>query len=409
MMTSCVWLAAALCPSLSEPAPSSHVGSYSLSEIHVRRHTVQVQLRCQVLSLGEVIGPFDPDLDGNMEPGELEASRAEIVRYISEHYSIVAGAEGLEAASDQGRALEVASSLVVEAPPALDPLNEVSQWIDVVLDYSVPEDQEFRTFGVHVDLFYDTSPQHRDSAAVVWNGLELGAWQFAQGSEAHVFEATDEMLARNEHPVLRFARSGARRALGALDAVLLVLLFVAAARRGSRASALASVGLFVAFAAGGMMLAPRADLLPQHVRFLQLTVPLALAYVGLDDLLHGRGRTRVLETSVFGLALGGREATRLAPDVSREAGTTEPLLGFALGLGLVLFTVALVGSLILRDRGSVGAHGDGSQHHQRVEGESKEAPAESALGAFSARPLRAILDVAAIGAGLYFFWIAFRA
>ncbi|QDV07529.1 hypothetical protein Poly30_30550 [Planctomycetes bacterium Poly30] len=388
----------------SAPAVLPHVGSYSLSEIHVRRHAVQVQLRCQVLSLGEVIGPFDPDLDGNMEPGELEAHVDAIASYIAEHYRVVPGAESLEAAADPGRALKVTSSLVVEAPPALDPMNEVSQWIDVVLDFSVPEDQEFRNLGVYLDLFQVTSPQHRDSSAVVWNGLELSAWQFAAGSEAHVFEATDEMLARNEHPILRFARAGALRATRALDVVLLVLLFVAAARRGSRGSALLSAGLFLAFAAAGMVLAPRADLLPQHVRFLQLTVPLALSYVGLDDLLHNRGRTRILETSVFGIALGGREATRLAPDLSREAGAGEPLMGFALGWTVVLFAFAVALSWVLMDRSA------SRETVRRVEeGRNEESPAELASGAYSARPLRATLDVAAIGAGLWFFWVAFRA
>lgn len=402
-MSLCVALAAMVMgASGSGPVPTAlpHVGSYSLSELHVRRTAVQLQLRCQVLSLGEVIGPFDPDLDGTMEPGELEAHRDAIVEYIAAHYRVVTGAGDDAAASDAERSLRVASSLVVEAEPGLDPLNEVSQWVDVVLDYEVTAPIGFGSVGVHVDLFHDTSPQHSDSSAVVWNGLELAAWRFAAGSEAHVFRATEEMLERNESAVTRYARAGAKRAPRALDAALLVLLVVAAARRGSRRSALVSAGLLLGLGGVGMLLAPRADLLPQHVRFLELTVPLALAYVGLDDLLHNRGRTRLLETTVFGVALGGREATRLAPELSREAGTQEPLLGYALGFGVVLFGLAVAASLLLRDRTPIVA----AESSAGAKGE--EAPAE---GAFSWRPLRAALDVVAMGAGLWYFWSVFRA
>lgn len=411
-----VWagaLAATLMASAFGAAASRHVDSYSLSEVHVRGRAVQLQLRCQVLSLGEVIGPFDPDLDGNMEPGELESQSDAIARYVAEHYRLVAGAEGPEAAADPARALTVKSSLVVESPPSLDPLNEVSQWLDVVLDFEVPAgesagasaDTTFDSLGVYVDLFHDTSPQHRDSSAVVWNGLELSAWQFAAGAEAHVFEASEEMLARNEPPVSRYAKAGARRARGAFDAALLVLLFVAAARRASRGSALLSAAVFLVFMGVGMWFAPRADLLPQHVRFLELTVPLALAYVGLDDLLHNRGRTRILESSVFGIALGGREATRLAPELSREASSQPPLLGFALGMAAVLFALALVASIALRDRGASADHAPTAATGTGTE----EAPAEAAPGAFSWRPMRALLDVAAMGLGLWLFWSAFRA
>ncbi len=257
---------------------------------------------------------------------------------------------------------------------------------------------QLATLGVYVDTFYVTSPQHRDSAAVVWNGLELAAWQFAQGAESHVFLPTEEMLVRNAHPVVRYLKVGAARAAGAVDAALLVLLFVLAARRGSRRSGLISARLFLLFAGAGALAAPLAKLLPQHVRFLELTVPLALGYVGLDDLLHNRGRTRLLETSVFGLALGGREATRLAPELKREAREQIPLLGFALGLAAVLLGLAVVAACLGQDRspGSSSPHGG-------------EAPEESAAGAFSWRPLRALVDVAAIGVGLWLFWGVFKA
>ncbi|MEM8709501.1 MAG: hypothetical protein AAGG01_01000 [Planctomycetota bacterium] len=402
MLLGLVLLASAVAPagggSVSGSEP--HVGSYSLSEIHVRVSDIRVQLRCQVLSLGEVIEPFDSDLDGSLEGDELALHEEAIVDYVAAHYRLVAGASSEAESSDARRALKLKSATVAEAPLALDPLAEVSEWIDVVLDYEVSDLSGFQTLGVHFDLFYDTSPQHRDSAAVVWNGVELGAWQFAAGSEATVFEPTDEMLARNEAALTRYFRQGFERARSAFDAALLALLFVCAARARSRGSALVSVVLFLALGVAGMVAAPHADLLPQHVRFLELTVPLALAYVGLDDLLHGRGRTRVLETTVFGAVLGGREATRLAPDLAREASTNEPLVGFGLGLAAALLALAVVATLMLRAK-SMPPVAQGP--------DDGGAAAETPAAAYASRSLRVVLDVAAIALGLWLFWGAYSA
>jgi hypothetical protein len=393
-----ILLAGLLLPVAAASAAPVHVGSYSLSEVHVRGDQVQLQLRCQVLSLGEVIEAFDSDLDGEMEPGELDANRDSIGAYVTDHYRLFPGGRDAEAPKANAASLEPLSVTVTEAPMALDPLNEISEWLDVVVDFSVPDALEFESLGVRMDLFYDTSPQHRDSAAVVWNGLELGAWQFAQGAEAQVFAATDEIIERNVRPAVRFAKAAWASPLRFLDGVLLALLFVVAARRGSRASGLSSAGIFAVLAGVGLVAAPMADLLPQHVRFLELTVPLALGYVGLDDLLHNRGRTRLLETAVFGLALGGREAARLAPELAREATVREPLLGTALGMGAVLIVVALLAAIALGDRSAMSA----------VEGSAQEEAASAKPGAFSWRPLRLVVDLGAIAFGLWLFWGVFR-
>ncbi len=390
---------------LPAPAVEAHVGSFSLSEIHIRGDSVQLQLRCQVLSLGEVIEPFDPDLDGEMEPGELEAHRESIVRYVVEHYRMFPGSKDASDPTSVDISLEMKSATVTEAEVALDPLNEISQWIDVVVDFAATDLDSFESLGARMDLFYDTSPQHRDSCAVVWNGLELGAWQFSQGAEAEVFVPTAEMIERNVRPLVRYAKLGWAQAPQLLDAVLLALLFVLAAHRGSRTSALVSAAIFIAAMGAGLVAAPMANLLPQHVRFLELTVPLALGYVGLDDLLHNRGRTRILETAVFGLALGGREATRLAPDLLREAAKRESLVGFALGLGGALVLIALVAALFLGDR-RAPAPSEGSTSEDATA--PNEAAAGRKPGAYSWRPLRLVVDLGAIAAGLWFFWGVFQ-
>ena len=61
-----------LASGLGAAGAPAHPNSFSISELHVWNGRVEVQLRCQVLSLGEVIEGLDPELDGHAEPGELD-------------------------------------------------------------------------------------------------------------------------------------------------------------------------------------------------------------------------------------------------------------------------------------------------------------------------------------------------
>jgi len=355
--------------------PPVHPNSFSISELHVRGGEVELQLRCQVLSLGEVIEGLDPELDGHAEPGEVERFSREIAEYVARHYQLVPGAVDLEGEVDPSTVLAVADAFVDEAPLALDPMNEVSEWVDVVLTFEeVSGDLE--RLGVQQSLFQVTSPGHRDSCAVVWNGLEVGQRQFALGAETHVFVASAEVLARGAPAFQRYLVHGAKGTLGSVDSLLLVLLLVLAARPGLRSGAI-SVGVLAVAAAVGVQVGARMTVSATEVRFLELTVPLAIAYIGLDDLLHRDGRTRFIEAGVFGFALGGREVLQLAPELIREVGPGEPLLGASTGLaiGIAGFAGALM-LLVPRGRDAAAA-----------------AP----------RRLRLSVDVAAIGVGLWLF------
>lgn len=355
--------------------PPVHPNSFSISELHVRGGEVELQLRCQVLSLGEVIEGLDPELDGHAEPGEVERFSREIAEYVARHYQLVPGAVDLEGEVDPSTVLAVADAFVDEAPLALDPMNEVSEWVDVVLTFE-EFSGDLERLGVQQSLFQVTSPGHRDSCAVVWNGLEVGQRQFALGAETHVFVASAEVLARGAPAFQRYLVHGAKGTLGSVDSLLLVLLLVLAARPGLRSGAI-SVGVLAVAAAVGVQVGARMTVSATEVRFLELTVPLAIAYIGLDDLLHRDGRTRFIEAGVFGFALGGREVLQLAPELIREVGPGEPLLGASTGLaiGIAGFAGALM-LLVPRGRDATAA-----------------AP----------RRLRLSVDVAAIGVGLWLF------
>ncbi|MEM9379843.1 MAG: hypothetical protein AAGB93_07810 [Planctomycetota bacterium] len=359
-------VAAALAPIAS--GASAHPNSFSISEVHVRGPRIELHLRCQVLSLGEVIEGLDPDLDGHAEEGAIEAHAGAIADYLEAHYRFVPdpgaspgsdpvaeSAAGPDV-SDPASALARTDALVVEAPLALDPMNEVSEWIDVKLRYRA-EGDAFERLGVHVDLFEDTSPGHRDAAAVVWNGVELGAWEFSFGANAHVFVATDETLERGRPALVRYAEAAPAAAARSWDGLLLLVLLLAAAGSSNR-SALATTALFACAVAVGIGAAPEVELKPRQVRFLDLTVPLAAAYVALDDLLHREGRTRFVEPIVFGIVLGAREACALVPELAREETSGPALAGFSLGYVGSIAAVTVLALLALRDRRAPTLDGD---------------------------------------------------
>ena len=345
----------------SGPA-SPHPNSFSWSEIHVRGADIRLELRVQVLSLGEVIQGFDRELDGHAEDGEIAEYANEIVQYVSEHYRLVVGEEGAGISSAMladAKRLEVTSSLVVEAPLALDPMNEVSEWVDVVLTFDAPR-AGFEEFGAYVDLFEVTSPGHRDSCGVVWNGLEVGAWQFAVGMNARVFEATEEMLARNAPVFGRYVRHGVERSATAWGLLSMALLLVVGARRSVR-SAAATLTLFAVAGLAGAVLAHYVPWKPAYIRFVELAVPLGLLYLALDDLLHREGRTRLLEALVFGVIAGAREAVRMAPEVGLELDEEKRTAIAGLGCGVFGVLLLLFGVLSIVPMSGEGAQAKGAR------------------------------------------------
>lgn len=394
----------AVYPALRAPS-ARHPNSFSVSELHIRGRLIELHLRAQVLSLGEVIEGFDDDLDGHAEDGELEASRDAIAAYIAEHYRIVVGADTAAEAALAKWALAGKCVQVVEGPMALDPMNEVSEWVDVRFEFDAG-DKRFTTLGAFVDLFEVTSPGHSDSCAVVWNGLELGAWMFAQDAETHVFQASEEMMARNAPAFQRLAIRGAKGLEASWDVALLALLLVVTALR-SRSSGLMCGGVLVAAVVVGILVTPELPERAQYLKFARVTSALALVYLALDHLIHRSGRTRLLEPLVFGAILGFREATLVLPELALEAEPAgAPLRGFAFGLGAVLLALVLIAAMALQGRTTPAPSGESLNEgsaDQTVAGPS--AGAELTLGPpFAPAAVANLVAALALGLGS---WSAF--
>ncbi|MEL6712464.1 MAG: hypothetical protein AAFP86_01740 [Planctomycetota bacterium] len=341
-----------------EPGPLVlHPNSFSWSNVFVRRGEVRVELRVQVLSLAEVVPGFDDDLDGHTDPDELAAAADDILAYVTEHYRVVPGAETAADAADTGRALVLRAGSVFEGPLIPDPLNEVADWIDIVLEYERP-DVAFDRLGVHVDLFEATSPGHRDGCTVVWNGeVHADVWNFAVGNEGHVFPATEAMVARDAPPFARFARAGIRWLIGrdARAALVLALLLTLGARR-ALASGVGAAAAFFGATALGTVLAPSLPVEEFVGRFFGYGTVLSLVYLALDDLVHREGHTRLLEGVVFGFLAGVGAAVSVEPAVALEESPTLPLLGHALGaFGTGLAVACALGYALAKLPGERGA------------------------------------------------------
>ena len=311
---------------LSGTAGSSQL--LSLSEVQIRGRSVRVELRVQVLSLGEVIDSTAIST-AMRRTVRSPASAVAILDYVHEHYRLMAGPIADSGALDPSERLAILSGAVSEGPLALDPMNEVSEWVDVVLEYEVAELGEFEALGVAVDLFAETSPGHSDSAAVTWNGVELGPWMFNAAASGHLFAATDEMLARTPRP----AAASCAEVLPTPSSdglALLAVLLVVGARRAS-SSALISCGLLALAVAGGTAFGHHVPPRFEIAGFAGLGGTLALAYLALDDLVHREGRTRLLEPLVFGAVAGVGISAQLAPDVATELQQYGARAGAALG------------------------------------------------------------------------------
>lgn len=337
---------------------AAHPNSFSWSNVLVRQGRVEIELRVQVLSVGEVVAGFDDDLDGSTDPDELAAAADDILRYCAEHYRVVPGAEDEAAAADPARALalDLEASRVQEGPLIPDPMNVVADWIDVRMVLEAPDDPGFERIGVHVDLFEVTSPGHRDGCTVKWNGEYLeDIWNFAATAPVHVFRASPEILARNAPAVRRFAASGAGDLASRAGLTLLAfgLLIAWGARRRPRAAAIASTGLLFAVAAFGLVAAPELpeDRILGSERFVDWALALGLVYLALEDLAVRAARTRWLEALVFGALIGLEEYLRLRPAVEMEASPTSPLAGHAVGALGAASAVAVALALLLARRG----------------------------------------------------------
>lgn len=357
---------------------SSHPNSLSASRVDVRGARVALAIEVQVLSLAEVLPGFDEDLDGRVPAVRITEDAARIGEYVAAHYRIAASGDPsvLTGEADPNAAtrspwaslVPTGAASVREASLREGLFGELEQYVRVDLVYEAPSAP--RALGLEVDLFVDTSPEHRDLCVVVWNSVELEAFDLA-GRDGRVVLANAEVLARARPAILRYlahvtgagvrgAPTAARGIEGALvtpksgrrmEWELLLLSVLVALAAGSPRAGLGAVALVVCTGIAGLIVSRFVPLDPRVLRFVTLAAPLSVAYIGLDVLLARTARTRLLEATVFGVILGLALGLRYLPELAREAATEfQPLTdvpaalaGLAAGLTLLVSAAGLPG------------------------------------------------------------------
>lgn len=320
---------------LSSPclAAGPHAGSISQSRVVVTGEQVELQLRCQLLSAVEVLPALAQVRERDQLADTVSAESQRIAAYVAQHFRLAA--------------LAGAERTLLEALPA----EARASWVEAeggllggldLIDLRLPfrrAPQAFDALELQVDLFLETSPDHRDLCQIEWRG---------EPQEAFLFSAYEPIWrwppARTAWPdeLRRFFRQGF---LGLWSAGwgLAVLLGLGLA---SRARALRVVAIFMVAAGAGILAAALPpEGLPLSAHLLQLAVVLSVAYVGADCLLHAQSGLRWIEALAFGaihgLALGGALGRSLTAAYWRAI----PSLGFAAGAasGACLFGLALAG------------------------------------------------------------------
>ena len=320
-----------------------HPDSLSSSQILVDGERASLALRCQLLSLLEVLPQLDANLDGDVSAAELAAERASVFEYVGEHYQLTTATDRDFAGGERLVPIPIRLTLV---PPEPD-LALGYRRGEVDLEFSFEHHEPIRDLAVEMTLFLDTSPLHIDYTTVQWRGE--GPSTFALESESR--RVRIDPTGRGAFWV--FLSIGRRHILGGWDHLAFLVALVLSARR--LRSLLAVVTAFtVAHSITLGLSALNVVDCSAYSRMIEAAVALSIAYVAVDNLVHPQlKRARWAEALGFGLIHGLAFASFLGQSLVEESAKVTPLFAFNLGveMGQVLVAVALAILLRLVPRG----------------------------------------------------------
>ncbi len=318
-------------------APGLHPDSLSSTAITVAGAQAHLVMRCQMLSLLEVIPDLDADGDGQVDGAEVQRSRVPIVDYIDTHYGLVVGSdrqfEGGTRLSPQFLRLEHF------APGTEGGKGYRMGAVEIELLYAAPE--PIVDLHLHSTLFADTSPGHIDM-------VEL---RRENGTPEHFALMLDTPRHRSDPEgrgaFAAYVPLGWHHILGGWDHLAFVFVLVLGSRR------LRSVlGVITAFTVAHSVTLALATLdvvdLSAWTHLMEGLIALSIGYVAADiALFPTRLRNRWGEAFVFGLVHGFGFAAFLRASLVNEAAKPLALLGFNVGVELGQIPVALVAGLVL--------------------------------------------------------------
>jgi hypothetical protein len=318
---------------------ASHSESQSSSRVTVAGASATVELRCQALSLFEVLPQLDADRDGLLTAAELDDARDQVTGYISQHYLLNAA----------GSALSATVGVPQLVAPDRRTLFPEPQTVDLSMAFASPGPIE--SLVVEVTLFHDTSPDHRDLVRVDWN------------SEIPTAEILDRRRPRARWPLParprgpmgsappaargagRFLRIGVEHILGGWDHLAFLAALLLAAR-----SFRSLFGVVTAFTISHSITLALASFAVVRVpgTTVEIAIALSIAYVGADNLLYPKARAKWPEAFLFGLIHGLGFASFIGESLMAESSKLWALLAFNLGVEVGQVSVVLIAALALR-------------------------------------------------------------
>lgn len=317
---------------------AAHPDSLSSSRVVVQGSAAHVSVRCQVLSLLEVVDGLDADGDGEVDAAEVAAMRAPIGAYVAEHYRLFVGTSRRMEGGER-----LASSLVdVRRVSGVDEAAAGYRMgaVDIELVYAAEE--PILDLMVESSLFEETSPGHIDLATIEWP--DGAAETFAL--EARAPRGRSDPTGRGAF--LAFLGLGWHHILSGWDHLAFLLALVLASRR--LRSLLWVVTAFTLAHSVSLGLATyRIVDVSRHAGFVEALIALSIAYVAAETLVqpHLR-RSRWPEAFVFGLVHGLGFAGFLAQSLVREPSKGFALFSFNLGVEVGQVLIVTAATLALR-------------------------------------------------------------
>jgi hypothetical protein len=339
------------------PAAALHPDSISQSRVEVDGARATLELRCQIVSLLEVLPALDADGDGAVTELEVATARDAIMAYVGEHYRLVTGSDR-DAEGGTPLTPEPSGVLLLPMGTELGAGWELSG-VDVALAFT--HDGPIDDLLVTCDLFFDTSPDHVDMGQVRWRDGE----QRSFGLERRQPWVRVDPTGRGAFGW--YVGRGLDAASGAWQGlVFLAALLVAAAdwkRMRQAVLALTQAGLLAVIVAveGSDLVAEtlgRPGGLESLRPLLLACVALVGAYIACDPLLRPTVvRTRRLEAALGGLLLGAALGAPFVHELAREpeaVGYTG-LAGLAAGVVVLPAMVLVVLGVFLGLRAEHGS------------------------------------------------------
>ena len=324
------------------PASTPHPDSLSSTQVVIAGEAAYVTVRCQALSLAEVVDGLDANGDGDYSQAEIDARADEIHAYVAAHYRLFVGTDRQLAGGEQLRAAPI--GLTARPPGAVPVIGARFGSVDVELVYrpASPDAGPIRDLMIHSTLFAVTSPAHVDVCSISWSD---------EVTATLVMDA-DEPRARSDPEgkgALRaFVVQGWRHILSGWDHIAFVLVLLLGARRLR-----SLLWLVTAFTVAHSITLALMSVGPLNLygysHWIEAAIALSIAYVATDNLIGPeRERSRWIEAFAFGLVHGLGFAGFLAQSLVAERAKVSALVGFNLGVEAGQVAVVLAALLVFR-------------------------------------------------------------